>query len=193
MSSEAYQINLENRAKELAEDVIKKALKEIGGEDLIKSMAKKVAKEAVFEIANQGKDRRFHNTKMLMKNYNVLKEHMKGDGEQIKIKFESLDEEDPYMKVEFMWLESIARSKARTVKILKYIEDSLDYLETKFRMRKEYEKYKAFELFFIKEKTNEEIQEELNCSKNMPKRWSDVVIKELSILLWGIDALRAWE
>ena len=193
MSSEAYQINLENRAKELAEDVIKKALKEIGGEDLIKSMAKKVAKEAVFEIANQGKDRRFHNTKMLMKNYNVLKEHMKGDGEQIKIKFESIDEEDPYMKVEFMWLESIARSKARTVKILKYIEDSLDYLETKFRMRKEYEKYKAFELFFIKEKTNEEIQEELNCSKNMPKRWSDVVIKELSILLWGIDALRAWE
>lgn len=193
MSSEAYQINLENRAKELAEDVIKKALKEIGGEELIKSMAKKVAKEAVFEIANQGKDRRFHNTKMLMKNYNVLKEHMKGDGEQIKIKFESLDEEDPYMKVEFMWLESIARSKARTVKILKYIEDSLDYLETKFRMRNEYEKYKAFELFFIKEKTNEEIQEELNCSKNMPKRWSDVVIKELSILLWGIDALRAWE
>ena len=193
MSSEAYQINLENRAKELAEDVIKKALKEIGGEDLIKSMAKKVAKEAVFEIANQGKDRRFHNTKMLMKNYNVLKEHMKGDGEQIKIKFESLDEEDPYMKVEFMWLESIARSKARTVKILKYIEDSLDYLETKFKMRNEYEKYKAFELFFIKEKTNEEIQEELNCSKNMPKRWSDMVIKELSILLWGIDALRAWE
>lgn len=193
MSSEAYQINLENRAKELAEDVIKKALKEIGGEDLIKSMAKKVAKEAVFEIANQGKDRRFHNTKMLMKNYNVLKEHMKGDGEQIKIKFESIDEEDPYMKVEFMWLESIARSKARTVKILKYIEDSLDYLETKFKMRNEYEKYKAFELFFIKEKTNEEIQEELNCSKNMPKRWSDVVIKELSILLWGIDALRAWE
>lgn len=193
MSSEAYQINLENRAKELAENVIKKALKEIGGEDLIKSMAKKVAKEAVFEIANQGKDRRFHNTKMLMKNYNVLKEHMKGDGEQIKIKFESIDEEDPYMKVEFMWLESIARSKARTVKILKYIEDSLDYLETKFRMRNEYEKYKAFELFFIKEKTNEEIQEELNCSKNMPKRWSDVVIKGLSILLWGIDALRAWE
>lgn len=193
MSSEAYQINLENRAKELAENVIKKALKEIGGEDLIKSMAKKVAKEAVFEIANQGKDRRFHNTKMLMKNYNVLKEHMKGDGEQIKIKFESIDEEDPYMKVEFMWLESIARSKARTVKILKYIEDSLDYLETKFKMRNEYEKYKAFELFFIKEKTNEEIQEELNCSKNMPKRWSDVVIKELSILLWGIDALRAWE
>lgn len=193
MSSEAYQINLENRAKELAENVIKKALKEIGGEDLIKSMAKKVAKEAVFEIANQGKDRRFHNTKMLMKNYNILKEHMRGDGEQIKIKFESLDEEDPYMKVEFMWLESIARSKARTVKILKYIEDSLDYLETKFKMRNEYEKYKAFELFFIKEKTNEEIQEELNCSKNMPKRWSDVVIKELSILLWGIDALRAWE
>ena len=27
----------------------------------------------------------------------------------------------------------------------------------------------------------------------MPKRWSDMVIKELSVLLWGIDALRAWE
>ncbi|MFR3071995.1 MAG: hypothetical protein ACLTK8_04210 [Paeniclostridium sp.] len=189
MRSEAYQINLENRAKELAEDVIKKALKEIGGEDLIKSMAKKVAKEAVFEIANKGKNRRLHNTKLLMRNYNVLKEHMKGDGENIKIEFKSLDEENPYMKVEFMWLESIARSKARTANILKYIEDKLDFLEKRFIDSKEYEKFKAFDLFFIEEKTSEEIQEILGCGKNSPKKWCDKVINELSVLLWGIDAL----
>ena len=137
MNSEAQQINMENRAKELAEDVIKKALRQVTEEDLIKNMAKKVAKEALFEIANKGKDRRFHNTKMLMKNYNVLKEHMKGDGEQIKIKFESIDEEDPYMKIEFMWLESIARSKARTAEMLYYVDEKLKFLEYKYKENNE--------------------------------------------------------
>lgn len=193
MNEEALNINIENRAKELSKDLLKKVLKDIAGEELIKDIAKKVAKEAVFEIANHGKDRRLHNTKLLMKNYNSLKEHINGDSEQIKIKYESLNEEEPYLKVEFMWLESIARSKARTIKILKYIDDNLEYLEAKYKLKKEYEKYKAFELFYIKEKTNEQIQEELNCSKNMPKRWSDIVIKELSVLLWGIDALKAWD
>ncbi|WP_195948135.1 hypothetical protein [Paraclostridium bifermentans] len=189
MNSEAYQINMENRAKELAADVIKKALRQVTEEDLIKNMAKKVAKEALFEIANKGKNRRLHNTKLLMKNYNVLKEHMKGNGENIKVEFKSIDEENPYMKVEFMWLESIARSKARTANLLKYIDDKLDYLEKKFIENKEHEKYKTFEMFFIQEMTSEDIQEIMNCGKNSPKIWCDKVIKELSVLLWGIDAL----
>lgn len=189
MSSEAYQINMENRAKELAEEVIKKALKKVNEEDVIKNMAKRVAKETVFEIANKGKNRRLYNTRLLMENYNVLKEHLNGDGENIKIKYESLNEEDPYLKVEFMWLESIARSKARTANILKYIDDKLDYLEKKFIDNKEHEKYKTFEMFFIQEMTSEQIQGVTGCGKNTPKKWCDKVVKELSVLLWGIDAL----
>ncbi|MEG2787357.1 MAG: hypothetical protein RR942_05995 [Romboutsia sp.] len=189
MSSEAYQINMENRAKELAEEVIKKALKKVNEEDVIKNMAKRVAKETVFEIANKGKNRRLYNTRLLMENYNVLKEHINGDGGNIKIKYESLNEENPYMKVEFMWLESIAKSKARTANILKYIDDKLDYLEKKFIDNKEYEKYKTFEMFFIQGMTTEAIQDVTGCGKNTPKNWCDKVIKELSVLLWGIDAL----
>ncbi len=44
-------------------------------------------------------------------------------------------------------------------------------------------------MFFIEGKTSEDIQEEFNCGKNTPKRWNDIVTRELSVLLWGIDAL----
>ena len=29
----------------------------------------------------------------------------------------------------------------------------------------------------------------LGCGKNSPNNWSNEIIKELSVLLWGIDAL----
>lgn len=190
---EADEINAKNEAKKLIKAAIKEGLIESIDKDVLTKLSKEVAKEALFEIENKGKDRRLHNTRLLMKNYNILKKHIDGNNEGIKIKFEHIDEENPYMKVEFMWLESIVKSKARTATILKYIDDKLDYLKNKFVENEEYEKYRAFEMFFIEEETNEKIQEELHCSKNMPKKWSDKVIKQLSILLWGIDALHAWE
>ena len=85
--------------------------------------------------------------------------------------------------------ESIARSKTRTAKMIEYIDAALINLKTKFIEKGEFEKYRSFEMFFIEGKTSEDIQEEFNCGKNTPKRWNDIVTRELSVLLWGIDAL----
>lgn len=153
----------------------------------IKSLAKEVAREAIREIMLEGKDKRFHNTRLLMRNYNILKEHIKNvdDGKEITLKFM----DDYGIEIDYIWLESVARSKTRTSKMMNYVEEKLRYLSDKFKEKGEFEKYRSFEMFFIEGKTNEEIQEELNCSKNIPKKWNDKVIEELSILLWGIDAL----
>lgn len=152
----------------------------------IKQIAKEVAREALREIMFEGKDKRFHNTRLLMRNYNTLKEHL-NNSESIEIKFNFIDECE--VKVDHMWLESIARSKTRTAKMLEYIDVALVNLKTKFMEKGEFEKYRSFEMFFIEEKTSEDIQEEFNCGKNTPKRWNDIVTRELSVLLWGIDAL----
>ncbi len=66
------------------------------------------------------------------------------------------------VKVDYMWLESIARSKTRTAKMIDYIDAALINLKTKFIEKDEFEKYRSFEMFFIEEKTSEEIQEEFN-------------------------------
>lgn len=153
----------------------------------IKALAKEVAKEAMREIIFEGKDKRFHNTRLLMRNYNILKEHINNSDDGIEIKFEFIDELST--KVDYMWLESIARSKTRTAQMMKYIDERLNSLKYKYEQNHEGEKYRSFEMFYIEGKTGEEIQEELSCGKNTPKRWNDIVTRELSVLLWGIDAL----
>ncbi|MFR9071562.1 MAG: hypothetical protein ACLVIU_14460 [Paraclostridium sp.] len=191
MSSEAYQINLENRAKELAEDVIKKALRRASEEDLIKSMAKKVAKEALFEIESIKKDRRFHNTKLLMENYKNLKEHVNGIKEGINLKYEFRDGENLLcVKSEYLWLESLARSKARTIEMMEYVDSKIKYLIYEWENKNQYEVIDSFVMFYIENKTDEDVRQKYNCGQNTPKRWRDKILKELSILLWGIDAIQ---
>lgn len=153
----------------------------------IKQIAKEAALEAIREVMFQKKDKRLHNTRLLMKNYNNLKEHISSKNENISIIVNFDDEVE--IKSDYIWLESVARSKTRTAKMMRYVDDKINFLEKKYKEKQEYEKFRAFELLFIEEMTNEEIQEELNCSKNIPKKWTDIVIKELSILLWGIDAI----
>ena len=42
-----------------------------------------------------------------------------------------MDEYD--IRVEYMWLESILKSKGKTVQMLKYVDEQLIYLENKYR------------------------------------------------------------
>ena len=78
-------INMENRAKELSKQVIKEVLSESLDEKNIKKMAEEVAERAVYKILNRGKDWRFQNTKLLMKNYKNLKQHILNDKDEIKL------------------------------------------------------------------------------------------------------------
>ena len=89
----------------------------------IKQLAKEVAREALRELMFEGKDKRFHNTRLLMRNYNTLKEHL-NNSDSVEIKFNFVDECE--VKVDYMWLESIARSKTRTAKMIEYIDASVD-------------------------------------------------------------------
>lgn len=154
---------------------------------MINKEVKELAKEVVREIAKQQKDKRLHNTRLLMKNYNILKNHIDDVNENIEEKLELLAEECTYN--ESVWIMSIARSKVRTAKMIGYVESALTIVKEKFKLNCEEYKYKAFELYYIEKKTNEDIQEILGCGKNSPKNWSDLIIEELNVLLWGIDAL----
>ena len=180
-------INIENRAKEISKQVIKETLKENLDEKIIKIMAEEVAERAVYKILNRGKDWRFQNTKLLMRNYKNLKQHILNEKDEIKILYAGMDEE--YIKVDYMWLESIIKSKGKSVQILKYVDEQLKFLELEYEKRKQKEKYRAFELLLIENKSNIEMQNELGCSKNMPNKWANEVLRELSVLLWGIDAI----
>ena len=146
-----------------------------------KSLIKEAIKEFKEEEKEKYRNKKLHNTKLLMKNYNNLKDHIEEVSDDLDIEFEDLADE--------VWITSITRTKLRTMKMMAYIDSALKIVEKKFRTSCEEYKYKAFKLYYIDKKTNEEIQEILSCGKNSPKNWSDLVIEELSLLLWGIEAL----
>ena len=116
-----------------------------------------------------------------MLNYNKLKQHILNEKDEIKIIYDCMDEYD--IRVEYMWLESILKSKGKTVQMLKYVDEQLIYLENKYRENKQFEKYQAFKMLIVENKTIIEIQKELGCGKNSPNNWSNEIIKELSVLL----------
>ena len=146
-----------------------------------KVLIKEALKEFKEEENQKQRDRRLHNTKLLMRNYNRLKDHMDKVSGDLDIEFDNEADE--------IWISSIVRTKLRTMKMMSYIDSALNIIEKSFRSNCEEYKFKAFTLYYIDKKTNDEIQELLRCGKNSPKNWSDLVAEELSLLLWGIEAL----
>ena len=154
----------------------------------VSEQAKELAKEVVFEIKKQQKDKRLHNTKLLMKNYDKLKNHIekvnsdgfKGYfGEELQ---DALEEND-------IFLNSVLRTKARTAQMVSCIDISLEILADEYEENGTYYIYDAFHMYYIEKITFEEIAERLNTGKNTPARWAKEVLNKLNILLCGVEAL----
>ena len=151
-----------------------------------------IVKLAVIEYERQkeekDKKKAYHNTWLLMKKYNLMKKHIY----QVKdeLNEDGLEDGFEYISQEDVWVISICKSKTKSLKMISYIDSALETVEEEYRNKGKAHEYKAFELYFIENKTNEEIAKELNAGKNTPKKWCDNVLKELSVLLWGYEALK---
>lgn len=180
--------NVEQMAKELSKEIVKEMLPDISA---------RLKREIIKDMQKEKKKKVFHNTYVLMKNYNIFKSHVK----QVKIKDGMPLDYEEHMKqlkennilevyvTDEKFIQSILTSKIRTATIVAFIDEALEIIKKDYRNKKKYERYKAFEMHFMKEYSNTEICEKLFCSKNVPKKWSNEVLKDLSLLLWGIDAL----
>lgn len=155
--------------------------------EIINKATKNAIREYDKKKMEEQKDKRLHNTKLLMQNYTKLKAHV--DSISDKISNLNTDIEGIEDLADKAWIMSITRTKLRTMKMMACVDSALNIIkEDMVKECIEY-KYKAFELYYLEEKTNEEIMEILGCGKNQPKKWADLVLGKLSILLWGIEAL----
>lgn len=150
----------------------------------IPAAVKMVIREYEKEKEEARKKKIYHNTYLLMKKYNILKSHIEDMKEDIDIELEMHD-----LEAGDVWILSVAKSKVKSIKMVGYIDNALEIVENNFKQKGLYREFLAFKKFFLQEKSNEQIMEELNCGKNSPKKWSDNVLNELSVLLWGYEAL----
>lgn len=158
---------------------------------IIDNTIQKAVKEAIKEYKKiekeEQKQRVLHNTKLLMKHYNSLKAH----SINAIYKLEDIEEDiEEYDNDDKAYILSIRRSRIRTLIMVSHIDMALEELKKKKLEDGTYEQYRALHMFYIEKMTYEDIQVELNCSKNTPLRWINAAVKDLSILIFGIDGLK---
>lgn len=156
----------------------------------VEQLIQKAAKAAVAEYKKQEesdrKKNKYHNTFTLMKCYRDATFHIENaisDGEQLELKGMTDEQQRTY-------LESVRRSRFKTLIMTAHIDKAVEEIEHRRRMADREIEYKAFELYFMQGWDYEEIAEELGTGKNTPRRWVTAIINELSVLLWGIDEER---
>ena len=156
----------------------------------VEQLIQKAARAAVAEYKKQEeKDKRqnkYHNTFTLMKCYRDAAFHIENaisDGEQLELKGMTDEQQRTY-------LESVRRSRFKTLIMTAHIDKAVEEIEHRRRLAGREIEYKAFELYFMQGWDYEAIAEKLGTGKNTPRRWVTAIINELSVLLWGIDEER---
>ena len=88
---------------------------------------------------------------------------------------------------EEVYLRSVRRTRFRTMIIKSHIDRAVDEMKRRRESDGRGEEYKAFEMYFMEGVSYEQIAEELETGVNTPRRWVKGILKELSVLLWGLD------
>lgn len=156
-------------------------------EDIISRATKTAIKEFNKEKLEKERNKVFHNTKLLLKHYNSLKDHViNAIDDSGKLKEDYLIDIEGIGKDE-LYIMSIKRSKSKTLIMVAHIDMALEILKKKQLKNGTIEKYIALEMFYIRDIPYESIVKHFNCGTNTPRRWMNEMIKELSILLFGIE------
>ncbi len=156
-----------------------------------KTSNKELIKEVLKEISEQerqtNKRKVFRNTELLMKNYNVLKQH----SENAVYSFtQSITDIEP-LTFENLYIEAILKSKIRTTIMVQHIDMALEMLHKNSmdKGKQEENKYNAMIDNFVTGETFEELAEKYNCTPLTVRRWKNDMLRNLGILLFGVDGL----
>ena len=174
--------------------------------EIIRIAAEAGAKAALETLEKEKKktlaerhDRRLRNTKLLLRNYRMFKEHISSavfESTQIikesavdilSLMWESNDTE--------LFVESIKKSVERTKIIFTHINTMLDLYETycmKSPKEEDWRRWRVTKSMYIDDDimTADEIAKRENIDKRTVYRDIDVAVERLSALIFGIDGLK---
>lgn len=157
----------------------------------IEQIAKAAAHEAVKEhersTRKNKKAKIFQNTKKLMENYNRICQSVEkgvaelGDMDNAE-ELEEFTEED-------IFINSILKSKLRSIIMIAHIDKCLALLKEEEDRKNTPEKYVAFKAFYLEGKTYEDMLEKYGFAERTARRWITEMTNTLGVYLFGADAL----
>jgi len=157
--------------------------------------------EAEKRKVRQGRyGRRLHNTRLLLKNYRLFKEHAEGaisSGRQANREnaIDILDELDRYNYNDSLYIESIKRSQERTAIILRHIDKMLQYYKIDCDQNGTPEDRRRYEIimatYIVEPKEHPQaIADRFNIERRTLYKDISIAMKPLTALIFGIDGLR---
>ena len=161
----------------------------------IEKMVKAAAAEAVKEFRrSEMKNKRvkiFQNTKKLMENYNRICESVQeGISDLTEVETDvDISEVAVGVSEEDIFINSIVKSKLRSVVMLAHIDKCLKLLEAEEYRKNTPEKYLAFTYFYLDGMTYDSIAEVYGYGERTARRWITELTNILSIYLFGADAI----
>lgn len=139
------------------------------------------------KIKKEQKDWRLRNTELLLKNYRKLKDHCS----EIDSEIEEI--EGTIFELQELTLESLMQYRYKTAKMLKHVDRMLIAYEWDcgHGSVEEKRRYDVLKWRYLSEDrlTVKEICENLNVEQGTVYRDTKLAIKEITILLFGLDAL----
>lgn len=160
-------------------------------QETAEEIAIRAAREAIKEHERQRrKDRRvrvFQNTKKLMENYNRICQSVEeGIADISEVDTEVGPEE---FTSEDIYINSILKSKLRSIVMLAHIDKCLRLLEDEEIQKHTHEKYLAFTYFYLDGMSHESVAQVLNCTERTSRRWVTELTSVLGVYLFGSDAI----
>lgn len=154
-------------------------------------LAKTVALETVREYEkSQKKNRRvkvFRNAKKLMENYNRICQSVQEGVSELSDVDDGEDLEE--LSAEDIYINSIIKSKLRSIVMIAHIDKCLGLLEAEEYEKNTPEKYLAFKYFYLDRMTYDSIAEVYGYGERTARRWITELTSILSVYLFGADAI----
>lgn len=158
-------------------------------------MIKRAAMEAIREFKkSEMKNKRvrmFQNTKKLMENYNrICQSVQEGISDLAEVEADvNISEIAEGISEDDIFINSIVKSKLRSVVMLAHVDKCLKLLEAEEYRKNTPEKYLAFSYFYLDGFTYDSIAEIYGYGERTARRWITELTNVLSIYLFGADAI----
>lgn len=153
----------------------------------IRRIARDETRREYKRLKEKEKDKKERDTQELMKQYRNAVFHM----EKITTETGQIQKELP-AAISSYYMDTLEKANTSTRIILRNINNALTEIEQRRKSEGRHQEYRAFELYYLEGLTYEKVKNKLESETGeqlgsvTPKRWCDGVLKELSILLFGI-------
>ena len=159
------------------------------GEGVLKTVTaavKKAVSEAMAEQKRQERQKTLYNTRKLMESYIEMQDFIRN---AISEETEVQDTAFSVFGGENAKLDSIRKSKMKTAMMIANIDRAMEELKREHDQKGTAYKYEAFRMHYVDGIAYEEIAGSLNCGKNSPATWTKLLLKQMSVKLFGINGI----